>query len=151
MECCVGVSTETVLQIDKFYIVVIRIFKLTFWTVVLRWIETFIQVKHSLRWKATVRNVSLKILLHYCVNLSICRTVFSVVLFTIFPFLCRFVSLTFRCLLYLLVHPFPIPVFLSEALWLVFPYNKNLPDINCFFVGTRFWYWIPGGTPLCGI
>ena len=37
MECCVGVSTETVLQIVKFYTVVKKNFKkLTFWTVVLR-------------------------------------------------------------------------------------------------------------------
>ena len=36
MECCIGVSTETVLQMDKFYTVVKRIFKLTFQTVVLR-------------------------------------------------------------------------------------------------------------------
>ena len=34
MECCVGVSTETVLQIIKFYTVVKSILKLTFWTVV---------------------------------------------------------------------------------------------------------------------
>ena len=34
MECCVGVSTETVLQMDKFYAVVRRIFELTFRTVV---------------------------------------------------------------------------------------------------------------------
>ena len=34
-ECCVGVSTETVLQIDNFYTVEKRIFKLTFRTVVL--------------------------------------------------------------------------------------------------------------------
>ena len=33
--CCVGVSTETVLQMDKFYTVVRRIFELTFRTVVL--------------------------------------------------------------------------------------------------------------------
>ena len=36
MECCVGVSTETVLQKDKFYTAVKRIFKLAFRTVVLR-------------------------------------------------------------------------------------------------------------------
>ena len=30
MECCIGVSTETVLQIVKFYPVVKRVFKLTF-------------------------------------------------------------------------------------------------------------------------
>ena len=30
MECCVGVFTETVLQMDKFYTVVKRILKLTF-------------------------------------------------------------------------------------------------------------------------
>ena len=41
MECCVGVSTETVLQIDTFYTVVRRIFKLTFRTVVLRRSERF--------------------------------------------------------------------------------------------------------------
>ena len=40
MECC-GVSTETVLQFDKFYTVVRRIFELTFRTVVLR--RTFCQ------------------------------------------------------------------------------------------------------------
>ena len=34
--CCVGVSIETVLQIDKLYTVVRRIFELTFRTVVLR-------------------------------------------------------------------------------------------------------------------
>ena len=38
MECCVGVYTEIVLQIDKFYTVVKRISKLTFRTVV-RWSE----------------------------------------------------------------------------------------------------------------
>ena len=32
MECCVGVSTETVFQMDKFYTVVKRIFKMAFWT-----------------------------------------------------------------------------------------------------------------------
>lgn len=37
MECCVGVSRETVLQIDKFYAVVTRIFELTFWNVALCW------------------------------------------------------------------------------------------------------------------
>ena len=53
MECCVGVSTETIFQMFKFYIVVKRIFNLTFWTVVLRLGE----------WqRTTVRNVSLKIL-----------------------------------------------------------------------------------------
>ena len=36
MECCVGVSAETVLQIVKFYTVVRRILKLMFRTVVLR-------------------------------------------------------------------------------------------------------------------
>ena len=36
MECYVGVSTEAVLQIDKFYTVVRIIFKPTFRTVVLR-------------------------------------------------------------------------------------------------------------------
>ena len=36
MECCIDVSTETVLQIDKFYTVVRRIFEVTFRTVVLR-------------------------------------------------------------------------------------------------------------------
>ena len=36
MECCVVVSADTVLQIDKFYTVVRRIFELTFRTVVLR-------------------------------------------------------------------------------------------------------------------
>ena len=37
MECCVGVSTETVLQVVKFYTVVKKNFKkLTFRTVVLR-------------------------------------------------------------------------------------------------------------------
>ena len=36
MECCVRVSKETVLQIDKFYTVVKIIFKLTFRTVVRR-------------------------------------------------------------------------------------------------------------------
>ena len=36
MECCIGVSTETFLQMAKFYTVVKRIFKLTFRTVLLR-------------------------------------------------------------------------------------------------------------------
>ena len=35
MEYCIGVSTETVLQIVKLYTVVKRISKLMFWTVVL--------------------------------------------------------------------------------------------------------------------
>ena len=54
MECCVGVSTETVLQIVKFYTVVKIILKLTFWTVVLRRIECtrdrrFIQLKRYIK------------------------------------------------------------------------------------------------------
>ena len=51
MECCVGVSTETlVLQIVKFY---------------------------TVRRRTTVRNVSFfKILFHYGVNLTTCKTVF---------------------------------------------------------------------------
>ena len=55
MEWCVGVSTETVLQIDKFYTVVKIILKLTFWTVVLRHsdegLETLVLKLFSLRWK----------------------------------------------------------------------------------------------------
>ena len=62
MECCVGVSTETVLQVVKFYTVVKRNIKLklTFRTVVLR---------RSI----TVRNVSfnLKFLFLYGVKFNI--------------------------------------------------------------------------------
>ena len=35
MECCVGVSTETCLKIDKIYTIVRRILEPAFWTVVL--------------------------------------------------------------------------------------------------------------------
>ena len=55
MECCVGVSTETVLQIDKFYIVVRRILKLTFWTVVGR--RTTVRTNYSYSNKLSIRKV----------------------------------------------------------------------------------------------
>ena len=48
MECCIGVSTETVLQVVQFYTVVKKNFKnLTFQTVVLHWND-------SLRQRTTV-------------------------------------------------------------------------------------------------
>ena len=35
MGCCIGVSTETVLQLDKFYTIVTKVYELTFQLLVL--------------------------------------------------------------------------------------------------------------------
>ena len=56
MECCIGVSTETVFQIDKSYIEVREILKMTFRTFLV-----FVGVNALQR--TTVGNVSYKILL----------------------------------------------------------------------------------------
>ena len=57
MECCINVSTETILQlIVTFYTIMKRILKLTFQTVVL-----YVGV-NSLQQRNTVQNVSFKIL-----------------------------------------------------------------------------------------
>ena len=65
MECCVGVSTETDLQIDKFYTVVKGILELVFQTVV------FVVVNDSLQQRIIVQNVSSKVLFTTVYNFNI--------------------------------------------------------------------------------
>ena len=51
MECCIGASTETVLQIVKCYTVVKRILKLTFQTVCSPLTKDYSLKFFSLQWK----------------------------------------------------------------------------------------------------